>query len=374
MTKRGLVIVAVAAAVWMAGSSERTGGADVVAAGASVNRAVAQDESPRLASVVPRDGRPGAPVSGGGDEAFQRGAGAPAEPPRSPAGARVEQTEEGSKPPAVLVASFDGLGVGFEGPHGPSPGRNPSDNSLAVGPDHIVQTVNTRLAIFTKKGSRFDTTGRVLYGAVPNNTVFRGFTGTCDATNNGDTVVRYDQLANRWLIVMPIFRRAAARPDQPPDWKGGDTAYLAPPGVAGQPGAAAPLFVPPPAPPTPPAGQAAATLPGQARGRGRGQPGQPAPPPGTPPRMRTVTEYAGLTPGFVKAAPVAWFASHRHLSDGTNEPYAYSYLFAYAVDLPAGARTLTLPVNERIRILAASVTNEQHAVRPVTWLYDRLER
>ncbi len=30
--------------------------------------------------------------------------------------------------------------------------------------------------------------------------------------------------------------------------------------------------------------------------------GQPAPPPGTPQRMRTVTEFAGLTPGFIKPA------------------------------------------------------------------------
>ena len=44
--------------------------------------------------------------------------------------------------------------------------RNPSDNSLAVGPDHIVQIVNSRMAIFTKKGKRFDTTGQVLYGPV----------------------------------------------------------------------------------------------------------------------------------------------------------------------------------------------------------------
>ena len=29
--------------------------------------------------------------------------------------------------------------------------------------------------------------------------------------NNGDAVVRYDQLADRWLIVMPIFRRARSQ-------------------------------------------------------------------------------------------------------------------------------------------------------------------
>ena len=191
--------------------------------------------------------------------------GAPAFPPKNAAGAAVEQTAPGTRDAAILVTSFDGLGVGFEGPHGPSTGRNPSDNSLAVGPDHIVQTVNSRLAIFTKKGKKFDTTGTVLYGSVPTNTVFAGFGGTCEARNNGDAVVRYDQLADRWLIVMPIFRRAAARPDQPPLWTPGDKVYVSLPGVAGQPGAAAKLFVPPPAPPTSPASPASAPAPG-ARG------------------------------------------------------------------------------------------------------------
>jgi hypothetical protein len=173
------------------------------------------------------------------------------------AGAALEQRTQGRRPPAALVARFDGLGLGFEGPHGTSPGRNPSDNSLAVGPDHIVQIVNTRMAVFSKRGARFDTTGKVLYGAVPTNTVFHGFGGTCEAQNNGDAVVRYDQLAERWLIVMPIFRRAPERPDQPGPWQAGDSIYLSPPGVAGQPGPAASLFVPPP----PPAPEAAAAPP-----------------------------------------------------------------------------------------------------------------
>ncbi len=195
----------------------------------------------------------------------------PQQPAGQPAGATIEQTSPGTKPPATLVASFDGLGVGFEGPQGSSVVRNPSDNSLAVGPDHIVQTVNSRMAIFTKKGKKFDTTGRVLYGSVATNNVFKGFGGTCETTNNGDAVVRYDQLANRWLIVMPIFRRAAARPDQPGEWKAGEGAHLSPPGRPGQPGPAALLVAPPPPPPPPP------TPPGQEAARGQG--GQPGAPP-----------------------------------------------------------------------------------------------
>ena len=134
----------------------------------------------------------------------------------TPEGSRaVEQTQAGSRPPAAIVASFDGLGEGFEGPQGRATLRDPSDNSLAVGRDHIVQTVNSRMAIFTKQGKKFDTTGTVLYGPVNTNNVFRGFGGQCEALNNGDAVVRYDQLADRWLIVMPLFQPPVSEPSSP---------------------------------------------------------------------------------------------------------------------------------------------------------------
>ncbi len=163
-----------------------------------------------------------------------------------PGAAAVEQRSPGSLPGAELVASFDGLGAGFQGPQGSATLRNPSDNTLAVGPNHIFQIVNTRMAIFTKQGKLFEKTGKVLYGPVPTNTLFKGFGGTCEAINNGDAVVRYDQLADRWLIVMPIFRRGAIRPDQPSSGRSGGPAQVSVPGQPGQPGPAAPLFVPPP--------------------------------------------------------------------------------------------------------------------------------
>src|SRR5882672_4123144 len=132
-----------------------------------------------------------------------------------PAAAAVEQTSDGNQPGVVLVESFDGIGLGFTGPQGVARVGNPSDNSLAVGPDHIVQTVNgAGMAIFTRKGKKFGTTGTVLYGPVRSNNVFKGFGGNCEARSSGDVVVRYDQLADRWLLVMPLFSRGPQRPDQ----------------------------------------------------------------------------------------------------------------------------------------------------------------
>ena len=86
-------------------------------------------------------------------------------------GPSVEQTSQGTRPPVPIVASFDGLGVGFTSLQPTTDGRNPSDNSLAVGPNHIVQIVNSRFVVFTKKGAMFDTTGKLIYGAMPTNTL-----------------------------------------------------------------------------------------------------------------------------------------------------------------------------------------------------------
>jgi hypothetical protein len=188
----------------------------------------------------------------------------------------VEQTAMGSKAGLEVVASFDGLGVGFTGPQGTAisaqngrPFGNPSDNSLAVGPDHIVQVVNGAMAVFTKKGRKYNETGRVLYGPVQSNiSLFKGQGGQCESRRAGDVVVRYDQLANRWLFVLPLFQRGPVRADQPAIPKGGEPAQWQVPGVANQPGPAAPLFTPPPPDPNaaPVAPPARGGQPGAARG------------------------------------------------------------------------------------------------------------
>jgi alpha-mannosidase len=85
-------------------------------------------------------------------------------------------------------------------------------------------------------------------------------------------------------------------------------------------------------------------------------------------------EMTGIQPGYIKRADVAWYCSHHHNAAGENVPYGYSYLFAYAIDLPAGAKTMTLPINGRVRIFAISVAEENPEVKPAQPLYDTLER
>jgi len=85
-------------------------------------------------------------------------------------------------------------------------------------------------------------------------------------------------------------------------------------------------------------------------------------------------DYVGLQPGYVKTAELAWYASHQHTAEGLNKPYQYSYLFAYPIELSAGERTLTLPDNDKIRVLAISVAQETPELSPAQSLYDTLNR
>ncbi len=82
----------------------------------------------------------------------------------------------------------------------------------------------------------------------------------------------------------------------------------------------------------------------------------------------TVNLVDQIRPGFVKRDEIAWVGGHRHAPDG-NQPYLPAYLFLCALDLPAGATSVRLPNDERLRILAATVARVPPAVRPAMPLY-----
>src|SRR5437867_2239647 len=102
--------------------------------------------------------------------------------------------------PATLT-SFEGLGQGFVGPGGTFLVNSaPPDTNGAVGPNHFFQIVNTSFAVFSK-------TGTVVYGPAASKTLWAGFGGECQADNDGDATVVYDQLADRWVVQQfAVFR------------------------------------------------------------------------------------------------------------------------------------------------------------------------
>ncbi|MBU2651466.1 MAG: T9SS type A sorting domain-containing protein [Bacteroidetes bacterium] len=71
-------------------------------------------------------------------------------------------------------------------------GVYPPDTDGDVGPNHYFQMINLSFAIYDKNGTK-------LYGPVDNSTLWSGFPGPWSGTNDGDPVVLYDELADRWI-------------------------------------------------------------------------------------------------------------------------------------------------------------------------------
>lgn len=116
----------------------------------------------------------------------------------------LQRSETGG---ASMSCDFDGISA---------TGFVPPDTVGAVGPAHYIQAVNAAFAIYDKNGN-------LLAGPSPINSLWNGFGGPCEADNNGDPIVRYDHLANRWLISQfavhspPDYRQciAISRTDDP---------------------------------------------------------------------------------------------------------------------------------------------------------------
>jgi alpha-mannosidase len=77
----------------------------------------------------------------------------------------------------------------------------------------------------------------------------------------------------------------------------------------------------------------------------------------------------GLERGYIKRDRVGWYATHMHARGG-NAPYAYGYMFLYAVSVPPGTRQLRLPDRPDVRVYAATLTRGRNAVQPAAPLYD----
>ena len=94
------------------------------------------------------------------------------------------QTSAGPLINATGGVSFDGAGAN---------GYAPSDNNIAVGPNHVFVAVNSVYQIFTK-------TGASVVGPKTLSSLWTGVGGGCATANAGDVVVQYDMPADRWVL------------------------------------------------------------------------------------------------------------------------------------------------------------------------------
>jgi alpha-mannosidase len=70
-------------------------------------------------------------------------------------------------------------------------------------------------------------------------------------------------------------------------------------------------------------------------------------------------ELIKYAPAFLKNDNIAWIGTHRHNIIGINEAYTYCYLYKYAIDLPKETKTLVLPDNNKIRIMAITLSKDE---------------
>ena len=82
-------------------------------------------------------------------------------------------------------------------------------------------------------------------------------------------------------------------------------------------------------------------------------------------------EVIGFDKGYIKRDNLAWFSTHRHNPNGKDDAYDFSYIFKYALDISKGAKTITLPDNDKIKIFAITVSdNANDDIHPAQSLYD----
>jgi hypothetical protein len=154
--------------------------------------AVAYDTSPPLRDIPPAAD----PGEDGKKEHFdKREDGMPQQPLGGNPAPLADMTAQAA--PSTST-NFDGIGSGVAGFTVDSA---PPDTNSATGPSHVVEMVNSAFAVYSKAGA-------LLLGPSNNNTLWSGFGGPCQTTNDGDGIVRYDRMANRWILTQ--FANAAS--------------------------------------------------------------------------------------------------------------------------------------------------------------------
>jgi hypothetical protein len=116
-----------------------------------------------------------------------RRAGAPAQP-ASTISDPVVQGQTGIASMPATIRNFEGVSN--------VDGVLPPDTEGDVGPNHYVQWVNTSIAVWDKSGT-------LLLGPVAGNALWSNVSDPCATQNDGDPIVLYDHLVNRWLLSQP---------------------------------------------------------------------------------------------------------------------------------------------------------------------------
>ena len=112
--------------------------------------------------------------------------------PRTPKGEADPVAQTGYESLGKLADAIPAPVVNFEGTPN-NENSYPPDPMGDVGPNHYIQIVNFHFHVWDK-------TGVSLYGPASTRSLWSGFGAPCEPANDGDGVVLYDEIADRWLI------------------------------------------------------------------------------------------------------------------------------------------------------------------------------
>jgi hypothetical protein len=99
---------------------------------------------------------------------------------------------------AKILQNFAGVG---QGDYGYSDSLTPPDTNASVGNTQVVEFVNDSFAIFDKA------TGALIAGPTAGSAFWSGLGGPCAAPLQGDIIIKYDQLAQRWVALYLAFEQ-----------------------------------------------------------------------------------------------------------------------------------------------------------------------
>lgn len=69
--------------------------------------------------------------------------------------------------------------------------------------------------------------------------------------------------------------------------------------------------------------------------------------------------WRGHSEALLKDATIAHVGTHRHQGDVGNLPYDFSYMYMVSLDIPEGARTVTLPENKNVAVFAMTASDNR---------------
>jgi hypothetical protein len=157
----------------------------------TVSDAVKQDVSQPLSSIPPPPPRAQAAF-----KKIHRVKRIPAPPALQAAGADTAlQPKAAASLPIGPIEVIEGIGEGMLVNGQPYQVTSfPADTTGAVGSTQYVQWVNTSMIVFDK------TTKQPVLGPVDGSNLWKGFGGNCEHFNDGDPIVLFDRMANRWVL------------------------------------------------------------------------------------------------------------------------------------------------------------------------------